>query len=132
LHLTAEGLQAIEALVGSSARRALRVSRAFGGYALRYSIQRLPSVPTRIALASVVHGAKRNQSFEGCRFVGLALEGTTAGRRLVAQDQSQHAFGQAGEVEVFALQKTREPLVAALELGSVRKGASHRGQMQTP
>src|ERR1700693_2119000 len=37
--------------------------------------------PTRVALAAVLHRAKRNKAFEGCRFVGLALDGTTAGRR---------------------------------------------------
>jgi hypothetical protein len=32
-------------------------------------------------LAAVLHRAKRNKAFEDCRFVGLALDGTTGGRR---------------------------------------------------
>ena len=73
--------RAIEALVGSSARRALRVGCAFGDDALRYFTERLSPDPTRAALASVLHRAKRNKAFEGSRFVGLALDGTTGGRR---------------------------------------------------
>jgi hypothetical protein len=73
--------RAIEALVGSRARRALRVSRAFGDDALRYFTERLHPGPTRAALASVLRRAKRNKAFQGCRFVGLALDGTTGGRR---------------------------------------------------
>ncbi|HEV2245549.1 MAG TPA: transposase [Terriglobia bacterium] len=73
--------RAIEAWVGSSARRAWRVSRAFGDDALRYFTERLTPTPTRAALASVLHRAKRNKAFQDCRFVGLAVDGTTAGRR---------------------------------------------------
>ena len=73
--------RAIEAWVGSSARRALRVSRAFGDDALRYFTERLRPAPTRSALACVLHRAKRNKAFEGCHFVGLVLDGTTGGRR---------------------------------------------------
>ena len=29
----------------------------------------------------MLYRAKRNQAFESCRFVGLALDGTTVGRR---------------------------------------------------
>ena len=72
---------AIEALVGSSARRALPVSRVFGDDTLRYFTERLSPAPTRAALAAVLHRAKRNKAFEGCRFVGLALDGTAGGRR---------------------------------------------------
>jgi hypothetical protein len=57
------------------------VSRAFGDDALGYFTERLDPAPTRVALAAVLHRAKRNKAFEGCRFVGLALDGTTAGRR---------------------------------------------------
>ena len=71
----------IEALVGSRARRALGVSQSFGDDALRYFTERLSPAPTRAALASVLRRAKRNKAFEGCHFVGLALDGTTAGRR---------------------------------------------------
>ena len=72
---------AMEALVGGKARRNLAISRAFGDDALAYFTERLDPAPTRAALASVLHRAKRNKAFQDCRFVGLALDGTTAGRR---------------------------------------------------
>lgn len=83
--LRQSAFQAIEAWVSSSARRALRVSRAFGDDALRYFTERLNPAPARAALASVLHRAKRNKAFERCRFVGLALDGTTGGRRRKAK-----------------------------------------------
>lgn len=72
---------AIAALAGSRARRALPASRVFSDDTLRYFTERLSPTPTRAALAAVLHRAKRNKAFEGCRFVGLALDGTTGGRR---------------------------------------------------
>jgi hypothetical protein len=72
---------AIEALVRSKARRNLGVSRRFGDDALGYFTARLDPAPTRAALASVLRRAKRNKAFEDCHFVGLALDGTTGGRR---------------------------------------------------
>jgi Transposase DDE domain len=72
---------AIEALVGSKARRNLNVSRRFGDDALGYFTERLDPAPTRAVLAAVLHRAKRNKAFEDCRFVGLAIDGTTGGRR---------------------------------------------------
>lgn len=72
---------AIEALVGSKARRNLKVSQRFGDDALGYFTARLDPAPTRAALAAVLQRAKRNKAFEDCRFVGLALDGTTGGRR---------------------------------------------------
>jgi Transposase DDE domain len=72
---------AIEALVRSKARRNLGVSRKFGDDVLGYFTERLDPAPTRAALASVLHRAKRNKAFEDCHFVGLALDGTTGGRR---------------------------------------------------
>ena len=65
----------------SKARRNVGVSRGFGDDALGYFTERLDPAPTRAALASVLQRSKRNKAFEGCRFVGLALDGTTAGRR---------------------------------------------------
>jgi Transposase DDE domain len=72
---------ALEALVGSKARRNLNVSQSFGDDALGYFTARLDPVPTRAAVAAVLHRAKRNKAFQDCRFVGLALDGTTGGRR---------------------------------------------------
>jgi hypothetical protein len=71
---------AIEALVGSPARRALEVSRSFGDDALSYFTERLDPAVTRRALVMAVHQAKRNKAFEDCPFIGLALDGTGAGR----------------------------------------------------
>jgi len=71
---------AIEALVGSPARRALEVSRSFGDDALSYFTERLDPAVTRRALVMAVHQAKRNKAFDACRFIGLALDGTGAGR----------------------------------------------------
>ena len=72
---------AIESLVGSGARRNLHVSQHFGDDALGYFTEHLDPAPTRAAMARVLQRAKRNKAFEDCRFVGLALDGTTAGRR---------------------------------------------------
>ena len=71
---------AIEALVGSPARRALEVSRGFGDDALSYFTERLDPEVTRQALVMAVHQAKRNKAFEDGPFIGLALDGTGAGR----------------------------------------------------
>ena len=71
---------AIEALVHSTARRALGVARRFGDDALAYFTERLDPAPTRQALVQVVRRAKRNKAFDDSRFIGLALDGTGAGR----------------------------------------------------
>jgi hypothetical protein len=70
----------IEALVRSSARRALPVSRRFGDDALGYFSERLDPAPTRQAAVTAVRQAKRHKAFDNCRFIGLALDGTGAGR----------------------------------------------------
>jgi hypothetical protein len=71
---------AIEALVGSRARRALAVARAFGDDSLAYFTERLDPDCTRQALVLALHQAKRNKAFENSRFIGLALDGTGAAR----------------------------------------------------
>ncbi len=83
--LRQSAFRAIEAWVNSRARRALRVSRVFGDDALRYFTEHLRPEPTRTALASVLHCAKRNKAFEDWHFVGLALDGTTGGGRRKAR-----------------------------------------------
>jgi len=70
----------VEALVRSPARRALPVARRFGDDALAYFTERLDPAPTRAALAATVRRAKRNKAFETSRWIGLALDGTGAGR----------------------------------------------------
>jgi hypothetical protein len=70
----------IEALVCSRARHTLQVSRSFGDDALRYFTARLDPAVTRRATVTAVRQAKRHQAFDDCRFIGLALDGTSAGR----------------------------------------------------
>jgi hypothetical protein len=71
---------AIEALVRSRARRALDVSQSFGDDALGYFTERLDPLVTRRAAATAVRQAKRHKAFDDCPFIGLALDGTSAGR----------------------------------------------------
>jgi len=71
---------AIEALVRSQARRALQVSRSFGNDTLSYFSERLDPSVTRQAAVAAVREAKRHKAFDDCRFIGLALDGTGAGR----------------------------------------------------
>jgi len=71
---------AIEALVRSPARRALGLAACFGDDALGYFTERLSPEPTREALAAILRQAKRNKAFRDSAFVGLAIDGTTAGR----------------------------------------------------
>lgn len=70
---------AIEALVGSPARRRLGLQPAFGDDALAYFTERLDPGPTRASLIAVAKRAKRNKAFENSRFIGLAFDGTAAG-----------------------------------------------------
>src|SRR5262245_7349112 len=71
---------AVEALVCSKARRALDVGRDFGDDALSYFTERLDPRPTREALATALTQAKRNKAFDGSRFIGIAVDGTTTAR----------------------------------------------------
>jgi DDE family transposase len=70
----------LEALVRSRARYALSVSRGFGDDALAYFTQRLRPAVTRGAAVTALRQAKRNKAFDDRRFIGLALDGTGAGR----------------------------------------------------
>ena len=70
---------AVEALVNSAAK-VLGVERRFGDDALAYFTERLDPAPTRAALIAILKRAKRNKAFDGSRFIGLALDGTGAGR----------------------------------------------------
>ncbi len=75
---------AVEALVRSPARRWLGVSVAFGDDALGYFTERLNPASTRAALAATLRHAKRNKAFDDSCFIGLAVDGTTAGRTSAA------------------------------------------------
>ena len=70
----------VEALVRSPARRALRIARGFGDDTLAYFTERLDPGPTRRALGATVRRAKRNKAFGPSRWVGVAIDGTGAGR----------------------------------------------------
>ena len=69
----------IEGLVRSRAR-ALEVSQRFGNDALGYFTERLKPGVTRQATVTAVRQAKRHKAFDDCPFIGLALDGTGAGR----------------------------------------------------
>lgn len=77
--LRASSFHAVERLVRSSARRALRVSRSFGNDALGYFTERLDPASTRAALVRTLRQAKRNKAFETSGGIGLAVDGTTVG-----------------------------------------------------
>jgi hypothetical protein len=76
----------IEALVGSRARRALDVFPSFGDDALGYFTARLDPAVTRRATVTAVRQAKRHKAFDDCRFIGLALDGSSAGRSPYGQN----------------------------------------------
>ena len=71
---------AVQWWVRSTARRRLGVRCGFSNDALAYFAERLDPEPTRLALAQVCRRAKRNKAFDHCRYLGLALDGSTAGR----------------------------------------------------
>lgn len=78
--LRESSFHAVEALVCSKARRALEVGRGFSDDALSYFTERLDPRPTRQALAGALSQAKRNKAFDNCRFIGVAIDGSTVGR----------------------------------------------------
>lgn len=72
--------RAVEALVHSPARQSIGVRQAFGDDVLGYFTERLDVGRLRAAVVSVIRQAKRNRAFEGSRWIGLAVDGTAAGR----------------------------------------------------
>lgn len=56
------------------------VGRPFGDDALAYFTERMAPEPTRHALVGLVRRAKRNKAFEGSTWIGLAVDGSGAGR----------------------------------------------------
>lgn len=69
---------AVERLVHSGCR-ALGVSQTFGDDTLSYFTERLDPDVTRAALIASLHRAKRNKAFQNSPFIGIAIDGTTAG-----------------------------------------------------
>jgi hypothetical protein len=70
---------AVEQLVHSASCTSLGVQRKFGDDALGYFTERLNPAVTRKALIQTLHRAKRNKAFDDSCFIGLAIDGTTAG-----------------------------------------------------
>lgn len=69
----------VEDLVAQAAG-ALGVEQGFGDDALAYFTERLSTGRLRQALAGVLRRAKRNKAFESSALLGLAVDGTGAGR----------------------------------------------------
>jgi hypothetical protein len=78
--LRQESFLAVEALVCSPARQAMGVRLSFGDDVLGYFTERLDAERLRSTTVGVVRQAKRNKAFEECRWIGLAIDGTGAGR----------------------------------------------------
>ena len=70
------GLEAVVRLTSGS----LGVAARFGDDTLAYFTERLSVERMRLALAALVGRAKRNKAFQGTVHIGLALDGTGAGR----------------------------------------------------
>jgi hypothetical protein len=77
--LRESSFHAVEQLARSAHCNSLGIQRSFGDDALAYFTERLNPAVTRAALISALHRAKRNKAFENTRFIGLAIDGTTAG-----------------------------------------------------
>ena len=64
----------------SPARRSMGIRTPFGNDALGYFTERLDVERLRSATVGIVKQAKRNKAFEDSRWIGLAIDGTRAGR----------------------------------------------------
>jgi len=71
---------AAEELVRSPARIVLGIRRCFGDDTLSYCTERLDLTRLRMAATEVIRQAKRNKAFDGSRWIGVAIDGTGAGR----------------------------------------------------
>jgi DDE family transposase len=72
---------AVEALARSTAgRQTAGLRRSFGDDTLRYFTELLDVERLREAMADVMQQTKRNKAFEGSRWIGLAIDGTGAGK----------------------------------------------------
>ena len=98
--LRASSFYALESLVRSGRRRSLAITHSFGNDALGYFSERLDPAPTRQAAIQIVRQAKRNKAFENTTFIGLALDGTTAGRSQQKQCDLCRPFRRAGSEQI--------------------------------
>jgi len=71
----------VEMLVKLGACRRLGIGRKFGDDALAYFTERLDPERSREAIARALHKAKRNKAYARSRYIGIAVDGTGAGRR---------------------------------------------------
>lgn len=71
---------ALESLVRSTRRKDSGVATSFGDDALGYFSERVDPAVIRSAAALAIHRAKRNKAFDDCRWIGLAIDGTSVGR----------------------------------------------------
>lgn len=79
--LRENSFHATEALVHQAPPASLQIRSPFGDDALAYFTERMDPQRTRQALVEVLHRAKRNKAFQEDPFIGLAIDGTTVGRR---------------------------------------------------
>jgi hypothetical protein len=98
--LRASSFYALESLVRSGRRRSLGVTHKFGNDALSYFTERLDPTPTRRAAIHIVRQAKRNKAFQNTAFIGLALDGTTAGRCQQKQCHLCRPWRRAGSEQI--------------------------------
>jgi hypothetical protein len=70
----------MEQIVQVAGCRVLGLEQSFSNDTLSYFVERLDPASSRAALLEVMRHAKRGKAFQDCRFIGLALDGTGAGR----------------------------------------------------
>jgi hypothetical protein len=90
--LRVSSLHGLEDLV-RMAPGAMGVGQRFGDDALAYFMERLSAPRLRQALAGVVRRSKRNKVFENSALLGLALDGTGAGRSAACRCALCHRQG---------------------------------------
>ena len=83
---------AIESLVRTSARHGLALCCGFGDDTLAYFTERLDAHRIRAALVGVLKRAKRNKAFDASLMIGLAVDGTSAGRSRSERCRLCHPF----------------------------------------
>jgi len=83
---------AIEALSKSGAGRSLGISRRFSDDTLGYFTERLEAHRTRLAMARLLQRVKRNKAFDQAFLLGLALDGTGAGRSRACRCSLCHPY----------------------------------------
>jgi hypothetical protein len=99
--LREKSYHALQWWVRSKARRNLGVSCDFSNDALAYFAERLDPGPTRIALATACRRAKRNKAFDHCRYIGLALDGSTGGRCSKLRCSLCHPIRHDGQIQCY-------------------------------